>query len=215
MINYIMKVTLLLLSSTLILSSCKKNCDSDVLDETIPVRAGGYNSDFHFYKFEDNYYIEIEDKGCGTSRGFEALDLNMDGETDLIISELIFDLNEYDYMACCPPPLECFPSLSYSIIYRTDTSIFEISSINNDDLHYSGHFTDTLNFNDNIDTLNTWVNRSYIIDKSQYSKNPWLKIAEDKYIGVRSYSDSTYKHGWIKIGIENERVVLREMAFQK
>lgn len=216
MVNFLKSYAILLFISIALFSSCKKD---PIYSESTSIKAGVTNNQFHHHLFDDNYLIDIEDKGCGTSRGFEALDLNMDGRTDIIISELVFDLGEYNnnYSTCCPPPMECFPSLSYSQIFSPDTSNFKILSINIDESTFfqQYQFADTLNFNSTIDTFKSWQERAYIIDKSNYSENPWLNITEDKYLGLRSYIDSTHKYGWIKIGIENERVVLKEMAFQK
>ena len=211
MVKLLKSYTILLFISIALFSSCKKD---PVYSEFNGVRAGVSNDEFHNYSFPDSYFIDKANIGCGVYRGSEALDLNIDGNSDLVIIERHFVSSEFNHLDCMPPGGAPLP-LTYSRIYNSDTSSFEILSFQSEG---SNPFADTLNFNTTINSDELWSREAYIIKFEEFkSSNPWLIITEDKYIGIRSYIDidSTYKYGWIKIGIENDQVVLKEMAFQK
>ena len=215
-----MRPKLFFLVFILLVVSCETDKVEIDLDNSTHVHAGLYNSDFYYYKFQEDSLLELNYKRCGSSIALGSFDIDFDQTIDLALEEFVYVHNIDTFNKCCPPPFECYPPLNYTTLLIHDSSNFQLCGKEPDtSLAYRNNvYIDTLNYNIRLDTMEYWYDNSkltYLFDLKRSNAGPWRTITEDKYVGLRKPMEGIYKYGWIKIGNNNNRIILKEMAFQK
>jgi len=198
----------------LIFVSCKKDEFSGNV-----VYAGKFDSTFNYFEFNPPLKVKTElDYTTGFYFGADSLDLNLDGEFDIIIS-LKMHPNDTIYKV---GGIYSFPYCRFIM-----KNGFEVAVRN---IGYSCHagscveepFIDALEFDSVISRYPKWSESqnkqtlwNIIPGNMEYPGGWWTRInTEEMYIGVRIKKQGPkktvhYKYGWIKINA----VSLKNVSF--
>lgn len=208
--NYI----LLILCLLQILGSCRKD------EPQNPILAGEYDTNFIFYQFATPLIVELKyDSLTNYYSGTDSIDVNLDGNYDLIINEHLQVPHLTDN-----PTNKLFPY--YKL---TPKNSLEIAL--NIQAYPAGFGTyktvgwiASLNQKDRIDNIANWSEPT----KFQYLWcNPpdsfvsyngfWYDVTNpEMYIGMRMKIDSGYEYGWIKVNaLSRENMAFLSYAIEK
>jgi hypothetical protein len=208
--------TLVLFSMTImvLLVSCEKE------DTRKAVYAGVYDGTFIYHEFVPPFKVTILwDSLNYYGDGKDSIDLNLDGNYDLIISFHLLNYEAYinQYVKNLTFPFYCTLIFKNGLEITTQT---ESLSVHNYTI-LSIAWVDTLKYSDRIDNISSWstggaqmwwVYPSYLL-----SAGCWSNLSNSEmYIGMRMKNNSQYKYGWIKVnGISRENILFLSYALEK
>jgi hypothetical protein len=194
--------------------SCEKE------DTRKAVYAGVYDSTFIYHEFGPSFKVNIQwDSLNYYGDGKDSIDLNLDGNYDVIIS---IHLQNWDAYINSNDPNPKFPY--YKLMpkngFELTSQIESISIHGNSSVSFI--WVDTLKYNERIDNISSWS--SYETNMwdvtyfdNLFSNGCWFTIKNSEmYIGLRMKNNSRYKYGWIKVnGISRENILFLSFALEK
>lgn len=194
-----MKVIVLnILISILFLVSCKKE------ETKNQIFAGKNDINLNYQEFSPPFQIKFEPDSLNNIKyGMDSIDINSDGEFDLIISQRVL-INGDDTVQISNinyPYSNLKVKNGLEVAIKTET--FYIGLGETSDFNW----VDTLAYNTSINNINKW---------SEANKNIWMWGAPptifwgsngcwynltdtERYIGIRMKINSEYKLGWIRV----------------
>ncbi len=191
------KIILYLFTLQLILISCGKEEPHKL------IMAGEYDSEFIFYHYSNPLKVDLRlDSTTNYYIGTDSIDINLDGDYDLMISQHLQIPHLVD-----APTNHLFP-------YCRLTPINGLELAENTQAYPAGFGTyktvewvDSLNFKDRIDDISNWsesLKFRYMWcnppDSFVNNFSCWYEVTNSEmYIGIRMKIDSDYKYGWIKV----------------
>ena len=193
------KYILLILSLLLILSSCREEKPQN------PVMAGEYSTDFIFYQFYTPLTVELKyDSTTNYYSGTDSIDVNLDGNYDLIIKQHLQIPHLSD-----TPTNQLFPYCKLTPKNGLELAVNIQAYPAGFGTYKTVEWVDSINFQERIDEISDWSESS----KSRYmwSNAPdsfvfyngfWYEVTNSEmYIGLRMKINSDYKYGWIKVKV--------------
>jgi len=199
----------------MLLSSCKKE------EPRKAVFAGIYYSTLDYHEFNPSLKVKLEfDSSLNTSYGVDSIDINSDGNFDLIIKQRIrLDNNPAHHITDSDFPY-CRLTLKNGLEVATKNEIYYIGlgQTNNVD------WADTIQYNSRIDTISEWTDPNasiwmWVVPPTGLwgSNGCWYNLTNaEKYIGLRMKINSRYKLGWIKVNeISRENILFISYAIEK
>jgi hypothetical protein len=199
----------------LFLFACKKEEDRS------PVLAGVYDSSFLFHEFNPPLKVNLKlDSQSKFYIGADSLDINQDGNFDLIIKQRL-------YLDIAKPQYYTHETYPYCLLTFRNGLEFSKKM----QYYIQGHGTygtnvgiDTLNYENRIDTISEWsgtdTNAALWIDPPTSltsSNGVWFNLRNaEKYIGIRMKVNSQFKYGWIKVSqVMRENISFSSYALEK
>jgi hypothetical protein len=181
----------------LILNSCKKE---EIKTE---IFAGKYDAGMNYTELFPPQQIELKtDSANYTKYGMDSIDINLDGNFDLIFSQrLFFNWNDSAEIS----------NNNYPFCILIMKNGLEIASIS--ETIYIGQgqtskvfWVEPLIYNSSINNITQWSETDpdiwmWVVPPATFwgTNGPWYNINEtEKYIGIRMKENSEYKLGWIR-----------------
>lgn len=183
--------------------------------------AGIYDSTFTFHEFAPPLKVNLKlDILSNFYIGADSLDINSDGDFDLIIKQRMYldkvqpinltDNNNPYCLLTFKNGLEFSTKIEY--IYRGQGDVGHKMGI--DTLSYKVRIDNISEWSDNIANAAMWLEPS----RNYYnSRGNWYYLTDaEKYIGIRMKINSRYKYGWIKVDeISRENISFLSYAIEK
>lgn len=195
--------------------SCKKE------EYRNPVFAGVYDSSFTFHEFNPPLKVNLKlDSLNNFYIGADSLDINLDGNFDLIIKQRM-------YLDITKPNYYTYDTYPYCLL--TFRNGLEFSKKNQYYIQGHGQYgtnvgIDTLNYKNRIDNISEWsgtdTNAAMWLDPDSprsSSNGVWFYLTNaEKYIGIRMKINSRFKYGWIKVNeVSRENISFISYALEK
>jgi hypothetical protein len=194
------------------------SCEKD--ESRKAVYAGIYDTTYIYYEFVPPLKVLIQwDSLNYYGDGKDSIDLNLDGNFDLVIS---FHLLNWDSFISSNDHNPKFPY--YKLIPKNGLEfVSQKESIGvHENSTVSMIWIDTIQFNERIDNISSWSSNETNMWSSTYydnlfSNGCWFTLNNtEMYIGLRMKKDSIYKYGWIKVnGISRENILFLSYALEK
>ena len=195
--------------------SCKKE------ESRVPVFAGIYDSTFTFHEFATPLKVNLKlDPLNNFYIGTDSLDINLDGNFDLIIKQRMYlDITKPNYYTYDTYPY-CLLTFRNGVEFSKKIQYY----IQGHGQYGTNVGIDTLNYKNRIDNISEWsgtvTNTAMWLDPSSSlvsSNGVWFYLTNaEKYIGIRMKIDSRYKFGWIKVKeISREDISFISYAIEK
>lgn len=188
------------------------NCSKDEYRK--PVNAGIYDSSYFFREFSPPFKINIIwDSSTFIGKGSDSIDINLDGEYDLIFNSQVVDIYKYKggfiYENC---------NIDFKNGFGTVSKKFYIPQ--GQGSYTSVTWIDTLQYKTQIQRLNSWgskVSLWSIIPMGFAPLSPWYETSNPYlYIGLRRIVGNNVKYGWILAdGTTKKEVKILSYAFEK
>ena len=198
-----------------LVSSCNKEEPKE------PIYAGIYDTDFFFQEFNPPFQIDLKfDSLLNIKYGVDSIDLNVDGNFDLFVSQRIL----LDYDNSSNIVWDNFPYCRLKLKNGLEVSTLTQCYPAGHGYYDSVDWVDTLNYNYEIDTNIDWSETN--TSRSMWAVPPsslvrsfgcWFKVVNsEKYIAIRMKIGSHYKYGWIKVNqISHEKFLIVSYAIEK
>lgn len=194
----------------LFLNSCKKE------DERKAVTAGVYDPTFTYHEFSPPFKVNQKlDSLTKYSFGVDSIDINLDGNFDLIISQS-FGISTSETANLFP---YCKLTLKNGLEVASKTENYNIGHGQTGAVDW----VDTLKYNLRIDHLNNWsgTNTSrwmWVVPPTSFwgTNGCWYNLTDtEMYIGIRMKIDGKYQYGWIKVNeISREEMLFLSYALE-
>lgn len=187
----------------------------------MPVFAGIYDSTFTFHEFAAPLKVNLKlDPLNHFYIGADSLDINLDGNFDLIIKQRMYlDITKPKYYTYNTYPY-CLLTFKNGLEFSKKIQYY----IQGHGLYGTNDGIDTLNYQNRIDNISEWSgtvkNAAMWLDPTSSlasSNGVWFYLTNaEKYIGIRMKIDSRYKFGWIKVKeISREDISFISYAIEK
>ena len=189
--------------------SCNKDTvptiEEDGISENTQVYAGVYDSTFSYHQFTTPLEIAMTwDTQNLYGIGYDSLDIDSDGDFDLIFTLNLLNEDSIHLISGMPNP---FPSL-----HVHSNNGFKVASY--DEVFYIGlgqtataTFADRLDLNERIDIISDWDT-----DLKMWGENPggammppfgdWYSATSQNYLAIRLNDD---KYGWVEVDASNSK----------
>lgn len=184
-----------------------------------PVAAGKYNTHYLYTEYKPSIQLDLRiDSISGCYFGRDSIDIDMDGNYDLIIDQKhAIEEGSKDCLG------ENFPHVSITL--KNDLELvekIEYYSMGHGAVG-SSYWVNALEYDTRIENCRDW---SLLKKKSLLWATPqgytgyggfWRGLEDtERYIGIRKKVESDYKYGWIKIYQSNyKRFEIKSCAIQK
>ena len=187
----------------------------------MPVFAGIYDSNYTFHEFAAPLKVNLKlDPLNNFYIGADSLDINLDGNFDLIIKQRMYlDITKPNYYTYDTYPY-CLLTFRNGLEFSKKIQYY----IQGHGQYGTNVGIDTLNYKNRIDNISEWsgtvANAAMWLDPSSSlvsSNGVWFYLTNaEKYIGIRMKIDSRYKFGWIKVKeISREDISFISYAIEK
>lgn len=196
-------------------ASCKKE------DVGKQVFAGVYDSTSSFTEFTPPHKVNgTLNPLTNCLLGADSIDINMDGNFDLIIKQRIFlDVNLSNHITTENYPY-CWLTVKNGLEFASKLEKYATGH----GQYGTAHWVDTLNYEMRIDDIPEWSGTNttfsmWVVPPTSFwgSFGCWYALTnEEKYIGIRMKVGSRYKYGWIKVNeISRENISFVSFALEK
>jgi hypothetical protein len=208
--NYI----LLILCLLQILGSCRKD------EPQNPILAGEFDTNFIFYQFATPLIVELKyDSATNYYSGTDSIDVNLDGNYDLIINQHLQIPHLTDH-----PTNKLFPYYKLTPKNSLEIALNIQAYPAGSGTYKTVGWIASLNQKDRIDNIANWSESTrfhYLWcnppDIFVSYNGFWYDVTNpEMYIGMRMKIDSVYKYGWIKVdALSRENMAFLSYAIEK
>jgi len=198
----------------LIFNSCKKE------DDRKAVTAGIYDSTFTYHEFSPPLKVTLQEDTLNKySFGADSVDINLDGNFDLLISQRITDKNVSRF-----DTENNYPFYSLQLKNGLEVATKRENYPQGQGFWNYVDWVDSLHYNTRIDNISEWSDTNtsramWLVAPTIFwgSNGCWYDLTDtEMYIGIRMKIDSNYKFGWIKVNeISRENMFFLSFALEK
>jgi len=181
----------------ILLNSCLKDDDQN------PIFAGVYDSNFIYHEYNPPLSVQLMlDSITNYYSGTDSIDINLDGNYDVIISQHLQIPNLTN-----SPTNQLYPYCRLTPKNRVEVAVNKQMYPAGFGTYETVNWIDSLYFKARIDEISGWAETSkfkymWCIPPSSFVNYNgfWYNVIDPElYIGIRMKIDSDYKYGWIKV----------------
>ncbi len=200
--------------SLLALIACKEENEN----QKAPIYAGKVDAGLFHIAFDPALQLDFIFDSLGNFHyGTDSIDINLDGDFDIIIKQRIMHdsimINVNNYSFC-----SLTMKNGWEVASIKDTYPVGLGQFNNI------YWVDTLLYKTRIDNLTEWSGTAdsrwmWVIPPVEFtgSYGSWYHLAEtERYVGIRITTGLEFKYGWIKVfQIDREDIRFISYAYEK
>lgn len=211
-----MKAIFLYLSILLLfLLACNKD------EPKAPVLAGVFNSSMNYKEWNPAFQVTLQhDAMRNMDYGEDSLDINQDGNYDIIISQK----NLLGNPSANANSNDIYPFYNLSVKNGVAIAVIKETNFTVINRLSNAFWVDTIAYKANLGDITGWSDNftnilSYATPPTVFFgyDGPWYGLSnKEKYIAMRIHTNLRYRYGWIKIHVTSpQKISIISYALQK